>query len=320
MEVFFGMITGMRPDRFRRGLRTANVLLLLVCTAFPSVAPEPVQAQTPTFDAVASRLGDAILSLSRGLILKPSVVVANFAETHGSSNAMGAELARQFSSSLAKNARDFTVADSNGGFDVSGASRLSSQSGGASAVNCSAGQPKPTFVVEGSMDELQDRVVIRIEATRTEDNKPVFDERVTVPLTPQLQALESKPPSAAEKPSGESAPAWVRPGYHIPDNGANVPSADTGGAYTPPRCLECARAEYPDSAMGAKIQGVISLRILVDATGQPAEIVIVKGLPCGLNERAIETVAGWRLEPAKGPDGKPLAVWQNAQLSFELSN
>ena len=72
--------------------------------------------------------------------------------------------------------------------------------------------------------------------------------------------------------------------------------------------------------MGAKIQGVIGLRVLIDVTGKPAEIVVLRGLPCGLNERAVETVAGWRLEPAKGPDGKPAAVWQNVQMSFQLSN
>jgi TonB family protein len=313
-------MTAMKADRAGRGLRTANVFFYIVCAALSAIAPAEAHAQAPDFDVVTSRLDDAILSVSRGLIVKPSVVVTDFAETHGSANAMGAELAHQFSRSMAKNARDFTVADSNGEFDVSSASRGSSPSGGDSAVNCGAGQPKPTFVVNGYMDELEDRVVIRIEATRTEDSKAIFDERVTVALTPELQALESKPPVAAEKPSGESGPTWVRPGFHIPDNGANVASADRGGNYTPPRCLECARAQYPDSAMAAKIQGVISLRILIDATGQPAEIVVLKGLPCGLNERAIETVATWRLEPAKGPDGKPLAVWQNAQLSFTLSN
>jgi TonB family protein len=319
-EAFFDMIAVMRSDRTRRGQRIANVLLLFACAAFPGVAPQEAHAQAPDFDAVSSRLGDAILSLSRGLIVKPTVVVMDFVETHGASNAMGAELSRRFSSSLAKNARDFVVADSNYEFDTSSASRLPPSSAGDSAVNCSAGQPKPTFVVEGFMDELQDRVVIRIKATRTEDNKAVLDERVTVPLTPELQALESKPPLGAEKPSGESGPTWVRPGFHVPDNGARVPSVDSGGHYTPPRCLECPRAQYPDSAMAAKVQGVISLRILVDATGQPAEIIVLKGLPCGLNERAIETVATWRLEPAKGPDGKPLAVWQHVQLSFELSN
>jgi TonB family protein len=314
------MITSMRADRTRRGLRIANVLLFFACGAFPSIVPEAAQAQAPNFDAVASRLGDAILSVSRGLIVKPSLVVTNFAETHGSSNAMGAELARQFSKSLAQNARDFTVADSNTEFDTSHASRLTSRSADDAAVNCAAGKPEPTFVVNGYMDELEDRVVIRIEATRTEDKKAIFDERVTVPLTPELWALESKPPSSAEKPSGEGEPTWVRPGFHIPDNGASVPSVETGGSYTPPRCLECALAQYPDSAMAAKIEGVISLRILVDASGQPAEIIVLKGLPCGLNERAIETVATWRLEPAKGRDGKPLAVWQNAELSFKLSN
>jgi TonB family protein len=314
------MIALMRSDRTRRGLHIAKVLLLLACAAFPNVVSGAAQAQAPNFDAVASRLGDAVLSVSRGLILKPSLVVTNFAETHGSSNALGAELARRFSKSLAQNARDFTVADSNTEFDTSGTSRLNSQSADDAAVNCAAGKPKPTFVVNGYMDELEDRVVIRIEATRTEDDKPIFDERVTVPLTPQLQALESKPPSAAEKTPSESGPTWVRPGFHIPDNGGNVPSLESGGHYIPPRCLECAHAEYPDSAMAAKIQGVISLRILVDATGQPAEIIVLKGLPCGLDEKAIETVATWKLEPAKDKDGKPLAVWQNAQLSFQLSN
>jgi TonB family protein len=311
-----------RSEPNRRRVVSAKALILLFCAALAVVHPRQTRAQAPDFNAIASRLSDALSSFSRGLVVKPSVVVTEFVETHGGSTEMGAELARQFSSSLTKGARDFLVADSHGEFDVSGASaasHLSSQSAGDS-VNCSAGQPKPTFVVEGYMDELQDRVVIRIKALRMEDHKAVFDERVTVPLTPALQALESKPASAAEKPSGEGGPTWVRPGFHIPENVAKIPSVDTGGNLMPPRCLECERAQYPDSAMAARIQGVISLRILIDATGQPAEIIVLKGLPCGLNERAIETVAGWRLAPAKGPDGRPLAVWQNVELSFELSN
>jgi TonB family protein len=288
--------------------------------ALVAAVPEQAYSQAPDFDAVAARLSDAILLVSRGLLVKPSVVVTDFAETHGSANAMGAELARQLSKALAKNARDFKVADSNAEFDTSSASRLPSQSAADASVNCAAGKAKPTFVVGGEMDELQDRVVVRIKATRAEDNKAVFDERVTVPLTPEMQALESKPVSPSDKPSGLNAPAWIRPGFHVPDNGASVPSMDSVVDYTPPRCLECPRADYPQSAMAAKIQGVISLRVLIDASGQPAEIVVLKGLPCGLNERAVETVETWRLDPAKGPDGKPVAVWQDAQMSFQLFN
>ena len=306
------------PKRQRRS--RANAIVLLLFAALVVVAPEQALAQALDFDAIASRLADAILSLSRGLVVKPSVVVTEFVETHGGSSKMGAELARQFSKSLAKNARDFVIADPNSEFDTSSASRLPSQSAADAAVNCSAGKPKPTFVVEGYMDQLQDRVVIRIKATRTDDNKAIFDERVTVPLTPELQALESKLPSAAGKLSGENGPTWVRPGFHIPDNGANVPSMDSVSNYTPPRCLECPRAEYPDSAMVAKIQGMISVRVLIDATGRPAEIIVLKGLPCGLNERTVETVATWKFDPALEPDGKPVAVWQNIEVNFQLFN
>jgi len=287
--------------------------------ALVAAAPEQAYCQVPDFDAVAARLSGAIVLVSRGLLVKPSVVVTDFVETHGGSNAMGAELARELSKALAKNARDFVVADPGGEFDVSSASGLPSQSSADAGANCSAGKPKPTFVVEGHMDELQDRIVVRIEATRIEDKKTVLDERVTVPLTAAMQALESKPVAGTGKVSDQNGLTWVRPGFHVPDNGANVPSIDSVVDYTPPRCLECARAEYTDSAMAAKIQGAVKLRILIDSTGQPAEIVVLTGLPCGMNERAIETVATWRLEPAKGPDGKPAAVWQNAEMSFHLS-
>ncbi len=292
-------------------------LAALVCLV--ATVPERAYCQAPDFDAVAVRLSGAIVLVSRGLLVKPSVVVTDFVETHGGSNAMGAELARELSKALAKNARDFVVADPGGEFDASNATGLPAQSAADAGVNCSAGKPKPTFVVEGHMDELQDRIVVRIEATRIEDKKTVFDERVTVPLTPEMQALESKSVAAAGKPSDQIGLTWVRAGFHVPDNGASVPSMNSAVDYTPPRCLECMHADYPESAMAAKIQGEVKLRILVDATGQPAEIVVLTGLPCGINERAIETVATWRFEPAKGPNGKPAAVWQNAELTFHLS-
>ncbi len=288
--------------------------------AIVAAAPEQADSQAPPdFSAIASRLAGAVVLVSRGLLVKPSVAVADFVETHGGSNAMGAELSGEFSKSLATNARDFVVADSNGEFDTSRATELPAQSATDATVKCSAGKPKPTFIVEGYMDELEDHVVVRIKATRTEDNKSVFDERITLALTPELRGLESKPVSATENPAGQYGVAWMRPGFHIADNGTKVPSMDSAFNYTPPRCIECMHADYPESAMAAKIQGSVKLRILIDAGGQPGEIVVLNGLPCGVTERAIETVATWRFEPAKGPDGKPAAVWQNAELAFHLS-
>jgi TonB family protein len=300
----------------------ANALVLFVCLALLIGVSERAYAQAPDFDAIASRLAGSILLSSRGLLVKPSVLVMDFMETHGRPNEMETKLSRDFSKSLAKDERDFVVADPNGEFEAFKIGRLpSGPAAETSSVDCSAGQPEPTIVVDGYLDELQDRIIVRIKATRIADEKTIFDERITLPLTPELQALESEPLSAAEAPSSLNGLTWVRPGFRKPDNGASVPLMNSvGNSYSPPRCLECPRADYPDSAMAAKIQGVISLRILVDATGQPAEIIVSKGLPCGMNERAVETVAKWKFEPAKGPDGKPVAVWQDAELSFQLSD
>jgi TolB-like protein len=179
----------MRPNQTRRRPRNANALVLFFCVALVAAAPEQAYCQVPEFDAVAARLSGAIVLVSRGLLVKPSAVVTDFVETHGGSNAMGAGLARELSKALAKYARDFVVADPGGEFDAPSANGLPSQSSADAAVNCSTGKPKPTFVVEGHMDGLQDRVVVRIEATRIEDKKTIFDERVTVPRTAAMQAL-----------------------------------------------------------------------------------------------------------------------------------
>jgi len=244
----------------------------------------------------------------------------DFAETHGSPNELGAALAAAFSKSLAKNAQDFVVSGEDTEFQGFRTARSPARSGDdTSSVDCSAGQPKPSIAVEGYFDDLPDRIVLRIKATRNEDNKILFDERVSLPLTPEMQSWESKALSTSGTPDNQEGLTWVRPDFHMPDDAASIPNMNSAWkSYTRPRCLDCGRAVYPDSAMAAKIQGVIELRVLIDSKGRPAKIIVLKGLPCGLNERAVQTVAGWKLSPATGPDGKPVVVWQDAEVTFQL--
>jgi TonB family protein len=309
----------MERDR-TRVVTIANALRFLVFLALAFLLPTCLESQAPDFDAVASRLSASISMSSKGLEIKPSVLVADFTETHGGLNQLGAELAKELSRSLAKNAKDFAVADRDSKFDAFMNARLSPRpENGAPAVDCSAGQAQPNIVVDGYFDSLDDRIVVRIKAARLEDNKVIFDERISLPLTPELQSLESKP--IPNKDSAKDDMIWNRPGFTTAESGPEIPPVDAGDkGYTAPRCLDCPAAQYSEPATNAKIQGTITLRALIDTKGDPARIIVVEGLPCGLNERAVETVAGWKFSPATEPNGKPASVWVKIQVSFHLSS
>jgi len=99
--------------------------------------------------------------------------------------------------------------------------------------------------------------------------------------------------------------------------GGGVPGAGTGG-YGVPSCIYCPRADYSDEAMKVKVQGVVELVAIVTADGKVTEVHVAKGLGFGLDEKAMEAVRGWRLTPARGPDGRPAAVREVIEVAFQL--
>jgi periplasmic protein TonB len=55
--------------------------------------------------------------------------------------------------------------------------------------------------------------------------------------------------------------------------------------------------EYSEAARKVKLQGVVVLGIVVDSTGHPVNIAVLKSLGKGLDEKAIEAVLQWRFMP-----------------------
>jgi TonB family protein len=96
-----------------------------------------------------------------------------------------------------------------------------------------------------------------------------------------------------------------------------VAKSDEKG-YTPPRCLQCPRAEYAQQATDRRIEGVVELLTIVGTDGSVHVVHVVKGLPGGLTQEAIATVSKWKLAPALGPDGKPAVVRQIIEVVFQL--
>jgi protein TonB len=88
------------------------------------------------------------------------------------------------------------------------------------------------------------------------------------------------------------------PGDSIGDTpGDGVGRGPTAGFYHPgttsPTCAYCPDPQYTDEAREAKLQGKMTLQVLVGADGRALQIRVVQGIGLGLDERAAQAIRGW---------------------------
>jgi TonB family protein len=97
---------------------------------------------------------------------------------------------------------------------------------------------------------------------------------------------------------------------------------DSDGPYargiSMPLCDVCPYPIYTDEARHVKMQGTVTLRVLVSADGRASDIHVVRGVGYGLEERAVETVRGWKFTPAHDAARRPVAVWVTIEAVFRL--
>jgi TonB family protein len=315
------------PLRFeRRGLLAAGLALVAIPAARAPAAQaaqdaQPAQpAQSASLDALAAKMTDAIHKTSKLPFSKSNVLVVDFVETQGPPTELGADLARQFSDSLNKHAQGFNLVDRTEYLKEFASDKLSADSySKPETMKCYAMEFGAMAVVTGHLDDFADKVELRVQAERISDKKGIFDERISLPMTPEMQALISKRAIIGAGPSASDGQA-SDPGRKPRANGDaefDVPAGGTRG-YSMPSCLYCPRAEYSKAAAKAEFQGNVLLTVEIDANGTTKDGVVVKGAPCGLNEEAIEAVKRWKFKPATGPDGDPAAVSVPIEVEFHL--
>ncbi len=85
-----------------------------------------------------------------------------------------------------------------------------------------------------------------------------------------------------------------------------------------PKCAYCPYPTYTDEARQAKVQGNVTLQVLVGADGRASQIRVVKGIGMGLDDRAIEAVRAWRFVPAQDASRRPIPYWVTIEAVFRL--
>ncbi len=88
---------------------------------------------------------------------------------------------------------------------------------------------------------------------------------------------------------------------------------------TPPRLIAGLRPAYPPAARRSGIQGVVIVRLRINADGTVARFEIVRG-----PEVFYESVRAWvrtiRFRPARLPDGTAIAIIRSLPIPFRLTN
>ncbi len=85
----------------------------------------------------------------------------------------------------------------------------------------------------------------------------------------------------------------------------------------PPKVLSRVEPVYPAEAKANRIFGIVILELLIKEDGTVGETRVLKPLPYGLDQAAVDAVRQWRFEPAT-IDGKPVPVTFNITINFKL--
>jgi len=100
--------------------------------------------------------------------------------------------------------------------------------------------------------------------------------------------------------------------------GAGGPAGNYANVVSQAACLHCPEPPYTDEARKAKLQGNVTLRVLIGADGRAARIQLVKGLGLGLDEQALQAVHSWRFVPARDARRQPVPTWVTIETRFQL--
>ncbi len=84
----------------------------------------------------------------------------------------------------------------------------------------------------------------------------------------------------------------------------------------PPRPIKITRPQYPQEAFVKKVEGVVTVEILIDSTGRVVRARILQSVPM-LDAAALQTVYQWVFSPAI-KNGRPVPTIAHAPVRFAI--
>lgn len=299
----------------RRPHATFMCLLALVVLTAPAL---PAQ-QPDDLDDLANQVSAAIRKSSHRSPQPVDVLVVEFEGKSGAKSELGPELANEFTDSLRKQGNGLHLLTPSEIQQAVTKHNLPETAVLHPAVlQCYAPELGLAYVINGTMEYEPDGVVLHLAVRYADDLQSILAKTVVLPMTDEMRELAAKPVPVSPPFFTQEEMVWTNPNVP-PLSDAQVADMKKGGTdYSYPQCLFCPHAEFSDKALRARIQGTVALLVQIPPAGVASKISLVRGLPCGLSEKALEAVVRWRFKPAIGHDGAPVAVNQAVEVTFHL--
>ena len=96
------------------------------------------------------------------------------------------------------------------------------------------------------------------------------------------------------------------------------PPYRVGGDVKAPVVINRVEPVYPEEARKARIMGIVIVEAIIDQNGVVKDVEVLKPLPFGLDQAAVDAVKQWTFKPAT-LNGQPVAVRFNLTINFRLS-
>jgi periplasmic protein TonB len=137
-----------------------------------------------------------------------------------------------------------------------------------------------------------------------------------VPRTP-AKVREVTPPPQAVTTTSDEGTIQAPPVVEAPVTAAPVAEAapvETNLAY-----VSAPAPKYPQQAIRGRMQGTVTLRVLVDEAGKPLDVVVESSSGHKvLDDAARNQVLGsWRFQPAV-QNGQHVKAWARIPVTFDL--
>jgi protein TonB len=85
----------------------------------------------------------------------------------------------------------------------------------------------------------------------------------------------------------------------------------------PPQCIKRVEPQYSDAALHAHLEGSVVLQLTIDTEGKVVDVKVLKGLPLGLTDKAVEAAWRWTFKPSM-LNGKAVSVIYNLSVIFRI--
>jgi protein TonB len=91
-----------------------------------------------------------------------------------------------------------------------------------------------------------------------------------------------------------------------------------GGDVKAPVVITRVEPTYPEVARKARIAGIVIVECIIDKTGNVTNVQVLKPLPFGLDQAAVDAVKRWKFKPGT-LNGQPVDVIFNLTVNFKLN-